>query len=221
MLLYIVRHGETDLNVQGRLQGQVDIPLNEHGKELARITGQALCTVSFDRIFTSPLARAKETAQLIAAPSCERRGCQIPLTEDPRLMEISWGEWEKRGCAKHNFELPKEEYSLFYTDPFHFRGAPGGEDLNQVCERTGAFFRDLTGNPALRDETILISAHACSVRGLLHQVYPDPNDFWHGGVPANLAVNIVEVDADSIRLIAEDQIYYDPALSVDPYRLDD
>lgn len=65
MMLYIVRHGETRLNELGCLQGWVDEPLNENGRSLAKITGEAFKTVYFDKIITSPLARAKETATLM------------------------------------------------------------------------------------------------------------------------------------------------------------
>lgn len=62
MRMYIIRHGETEWNAAGRLQGQTDISLNENGVRLARITGQALSHVNFDLIITSPLKRARQTA---------------------------------------------------------------------------------------------------------------------------------------------------------------
>ena len=65
MRLYIVRHGETDWNKARKIQGQSDIPLNEFGRHLARETAKGLADVHFDLCFTSPLSRAKETAQII------------------------------------------------------------------------------------------------------------------------------------------------------------
>ena len=59
MKIYIIRHGETDWNKVRRLQGRSDIPLNEEGRRLARITGEALSSVNFRCIYTSPLRRAK------------------------------------------------------------------------------------------------------------------------------------------------------------------
>ena len=65
MKIYIIRHGQTEWNKSGRLQGQTDIALNENGKELAVKVGYALKEISFDRVISSPLARAVETAQLV------------------------------------------------------------------------------------------------------------------------------------------------------------
>ena len=61
MKLYIIRHGETPWNAEGRLQGQTDIPLNENGIRLAKITGEALKDVPFDFAISSPLKRARQT----------------------------------------------------------------------------------------------------------------------------------------------------------------
>ena len=65
MKIYVIRHGQTLWNAQGRLQGAADIPLNDNGTRLARITGQALKEVPFFCCFTSPLKRARDTASLI------------------------------------------------------------------------------------------------------------------------------------------------------------
>ena len=69
MKLYIIRHGETKLNALGRLQGWTDEPLNQNGKDLAIITGEALKEIPFDLVITSPLKRARETGELTVAVS--------------------------------------------------------------------------------------------------------------------------------------------------------
>ena len=66
MKLYFIRHGETVWNTQAKLQGKSDIPLNEKGVALARVTGEALADVPFAAIYSSPLKRALQTAQLVA-----------------------------------------------------------------------------------------------------------------------------------------------------------
>ncbi|MBQ4323682.1 MAG: histidine phosphatase family protein, partial [Clostridia bacterium] len=75
MLIYIIRHGETDLNVKGVLQGWVDEPLNESGMRLARITGKKMESVRFDGCFSSPLKRAAETARIVL----EASGNDLPI----------------------------------------------------------------------------------------------------------------------------------------------
>lgn len=88
MLLYIVRHGETDWNKAGKVQGRTDIPLNERGRYLAEATAEGMKDVRIDFCYTSPLIRAKETAQIILG---ER---EIPLVEEKRIEEICFGKCE-------------------------------------------------------------------------------------------------------------------------------
>ena len=83
MKLYIVRHGETDWNKKRRIQGQVDIPLNDFGRSLARKTAKGLSGIPFEVCYTSPLGRAKETARLIL------EGRKTPILEDQRIIEMS------------------------------------------------------------------------------------------------------------------------------------
>ena len=91
MKLYIIRHGETKLNALGRLQGWTDEPLNQNGKDLAIITGEALKEIPFDLVITSPLKRARETGELTVAASEKNFGRKIPIIEDRRIMEFNWG----------------------------------------------------------------------------------------------------------------------------------
>lgn len=88
MRLYALRHGETSWNVQRRFQGQSDIPLNDKGILLAELTGEGLANVPFDLAFTSPLCRARQTAELVLA------GRDVPLYVEPRLIEMAFGVYE-------------------------------------------------------------------------------------------------------------------------------
>ncbi len=202
MLLYIIRHGETEWNVEGRLQGQSDTQLDEKGIRLARVTAEALRDVPFDLGITSPLSRAKVTAQIVLG---ER---QVPLYEDDRIKELSFGCWEGLGCRKENYEIPSEHFSDFYNDPLNFQPAEDGETIQQLCERTKEFYQELIRREEYQDKTILIASHGCATRALLRNVYTDLDDFWHGSVPLNCAVNIVEVCDGVSRLLEEDRVYY-------------
>lgn len=88
MLLYIIRHGETSWNQMRKIQGAIDIPLNESGIRLAKITGEKLADVSFDAAFSSPLQRAYKTAELVLGNR------DISIETDERLQEISFGDLE-------------------------------------------------------------------------------------------------------------------------------
>ncbi|MBR1931004.1 MAG: histidine phosphatase family protein [Lachnospiraceae bacterium] len=215
MLLYIMRHGETDYNVAGRLQGWLEEPLNEKGRELARVTGAGLRDVHFELCITSPLARAYETAKIVLRSSQNEAAT---LITDDRLKEISFGAWEGLCCTKANFELPCDHFEEFFTAPFDMEPFPGGENVKMVCERTAEFYRELIQKEEWADKTILISTHGCAMRALLNQVYEDKNNFWHTHVPFNCAVNIVEVKNGIATLLEEDKIYYDDALCIERYK---
>ena len=86
--LLLVRHGETDWNAEGRLQGHTDRPLNEYGRRQARGLADELADEELDAIYSSDLARARETAEIVG----ERLG--LPVVLDPDLREKSWGSWE-------------------------------------------------------------------------------------------------------------------------------
>ena len=88
MMLYIVRHGETDWNRQKKVQGHTDIPLNEYGRHLAEETAEGMKDIPIDIGYTSPLKRARETAEIIL------KGRNIPLLDEPRIQEIGFGIYE-------------------------------------------------------------------------------------------------------------------------------
>ena len=82
MRLYLIRHGVTDWNNEKRLQGKSDIPLNAFGELLAKETGEALRDIPFDLAYTSPLIRARRTAELVIGKR------SVPILDDPRIEEI-------------------------------------------------------------------------------------------------------------------------------------
>lgn len=88
MEIFLVRHGQTEWNALEKMQGQTDIELNEIGREQAQITGEQIKNENIDLIITSPLKRAKETAEIIS------KNFNAPMIEDKRLMERGFGELE-------------------------------------------------------------------------------------------------------------------------------
>jgi 2,3-bisphosphoglycerate-dependent phosphoglycerate mutase len=86
--LLLVRHGETDWNADGRLQGHTDRPLSDHGRRQARKLAEELSGEEIEAVYSSDLARARETAEVVG----DRLG--LPVELDPELREKDWGNWE-------------------------------------------------------------------------------------------------------------------------------
>lgn len=215
MKIYVVRHGETNGNLRGVMQGWTDEPLNDKGRALAIITAQALSDIRFDVAISSPLSRAYETAQIILR---ENNNNKPEIEIDERIKEMNFGSWEGLGLTKENFEIPSKDFNLFYTDPFKFVNSETGESIFEVYRRTGEFYQELIHKLELQDKTILLTTHGFALRAMLQQVYENKEDFWHGKIPDNCAVNIIDVVNGVSELVGDDVIYYDPSLCVNPYK---
>lgn len=204
MKMYIIRHGQTPWNARKCLQGRSDVDLNENGIYLAELTGKALRDVTFDMAFTSPLIRAKHTAQCILA------GRKVPIIEDERLIEISFGIYEGCCYAEENRQVPQQWIENFFHAPQDYVAAPGGESLDAVEKRTRDFMEDICSRKELQDKTILVSTHGCALRGLLNSIREsNREDYWHGGVSKNCAVSIVTCNrGEKPVLVEENHIYY-------------
>lgn len=211
MLIYIVRHGETRSNVEGYLQGWSNDPLNEKGRVLATITGRGMKNVEFDACISSPLLRAKETAEIILRESKNN----IPIVCENRIIEINMGDWEQKKFRPGECEVDSHEIKMFFTNPFKFSGCPGGENIKQVCERTQSFLKNLIARDD--NKTYLITTHGFALRAMLNFLYDNPSDYWHGHVPYNCAVNIIEAEHGVAKLVADDKIYYNLDEAVDQY----
>lgn len=208
MVIYLIRHGETDWNTKRLLQGATDIPLNQNGIEVAELTAEGLRDVEFDLIFTSPLKRARETAEIIRG---ERK---IPIIPDERLREICFGPYEGLCCQKEGWNIPDPDFEKFFTSPGEYVPPKGGESIRQLCERTTQFLQELVHQKDYQDKTILLSGHGAVVKGLLSSItITDLKDFWNGGVHKNCGVSILDVNEGKITLRQENVIYYDEARS--------
>lgn len=204
MKMYIIRHGQTPWNARKCLQGRSDVDLNENGIHLAELTGKALRDVPFAMAFTSPLIRAKHTAQCVLA------GREVPIIEDDRLIEISFGIYEGCCYTEENRQVPQQWIENFFHAPQDYVAAPGGESLDDVEKRTRDFMEDICSRKELQDKTILISTHGCALRGLLNSIRESSReDYWHGGVSKNCAVSIVTCNrGEKPVLVEENHIYY-------------
>ncbi|MCD7833798.1 MAG: histidine phosphatase family protein [Lachnospiraceae bacterium] len=227
MRLYIIRHGQTEWNSSYRLQGRTDIPLNESGRELARKTGEALARqgIHFERIYTSPLIRARETAELVSKNNGQI-GMATPILADLHLQEISFGAMEGERVRDENGVLNVENYIRFFNDPEQYAPPEGGESFEALLERTGVFLeilrREAPGfteaNSCDKDASekkhsvgnVLISTHGAASRALLANItHCSLRDFWCGGVPKNCAVTIVDLEDGVWKVREQDRLFYE------------
>ena len=167
--IYIFRHGQTDYNVARRVMGQMDIPLNDVGRVQATELANKLATFAIGAIYSSPLARAMETAQAVADKIV------APIITDKRLMERHNGKLQ--GHIVHGTNNPAE-YQMDYNQMELFWPAAqlnddnwqpdGGESRNECWARGRAAIKDNAKNTPY--DAIAISTHSGIMRGILDLV---------------------------------------------------
>lgn len=203
MKVYLIRHGETDQNKVKCLQGRTDIELNEYGRELARRSAEGLKDVDFDMIFTSPLKRARETAEIIKG---ERN---IPVIVEERIQEISFGAYEGLCYGKEHYSIPDKDFMNFFDKPERYVTPPGGESFEEVLVRTGEFLQELAGKAEYQDKTILLSTHGCALKAVLANARGTVlSQFWGEGVHKNCAVSLLEIKNGKIEVLEDGRLYY-------------
>ena len=178
-MIYIIRHGQTELNNRRIIQGRSDHPLNENGLAQAKQAAVRLSGISFDAVYSSPLIRAIQTAKIIV-PDAE------PVIDD-RLVDMDYGPFEGTRID----ELPPEAISYF-RDFLHNPAPEGMEQISSVIRRAGAFLEDRCRSGG----NILVSAHAIVMKGLLeHLAAGSDISFWSRHMP-NCAVYTAELLPD-------------------------
>jgi phosphoserine phosphatase len=156
----LIRHGETDWNRAGKFQGQIDVPLNENGRNQASLAAEFLKTIQIDFGFTSPMLRPKETAQIIF-----KEHPSLTLHEDADLREIGHGLWEGKFEAEIKAEYPGE-LQRWHTHPESVQ-MPEGENLQDVWDRATAAWQRILHQTGNVTQTGIIVAHDATNKVLL------------------------------------------------------
>jgi 2,3-bisphosphoglycerate-dependent phosphoglycerate mutase len=187
-ILFLFRHGETDWNREGRLQGHTDTPLNATGLVQARALGETLRSHRLDAIVSSDLLRAWMTAQIVA------KALEIPLISEPGLREAEIGAAEGLLWAEVKTRFGEELTRRWYTDDT--AAFPGGETGFALRTRGLAALRRFAAAHEYR--RVGISTHAAMVRQLMRHALPP------GSPPApasNTILHVLQYDPVAERLI--------------------
>lgn len=175
----LVRHGETDDNAAGRFQGRIDTRLNERGRAQSRALAASMRDEGLRALYTSPLERARETAQLVG----DALGLR-PILDD-RLVEADAGAWSGRLCEDVIASAPGDFERWRAVDPtFRF---PGGESVAEQAARIAAALADIAAGPL----PALVVTHGGTIRAVEGIECPA------GGAVANCAVFRVAAPAPS------------------------
>ncbi|MEJ8279304.1 histidine phosphatase family protein [Pseudonocardia spirodelae] len=169
--LTLLRHGQTEYNATGRMQGHLDTRLTDAGMAQAAAAAPLLAGCRFDRIVTSDLTRAHDTATTVAAAT------GLPLSVDKRLRETHLGDWQGRTVADIEAEDPGA-IAAWRSDP-RFT-PPGGESRVDVVARSMPVVTELdtefTDDPDER--SVLLVAHGGMIAGLVCGLLDLPESAW-------------------------------------------
>ncbi|MCR4673000.1 MAG: histidine phosphatase family protein [Lachnospiraceae bacterium] len=192
MQIYFMRHGQTEYNTLGLVQGNTDIPLNSTGIAQAETARDYFAAqgISFDAVYSSPLIRAVKTAAIAA---------DIPeedVIRDCNIVEMGFGEAEG--------QMYPVIHNLFFH-PEKYVAPEGGETIDEVCARTAKFLDEMAVKYGSTDKVILASTHGASLRAVIQAVMPVPREgFWRGRMDNCVCCKI---NYDGSRYTLEKMIY--------------
>ncbi|RLQ90029.1 histidine phosphatase family protein [Planomicrobium sp. Y74] len=194
LTLYITRHGETEWNLEKRMQGWGDSPLTEKGKKNALELGGRLKDTEFEAVYASPSLRAFSTAQAI----CAERKLEIKV--DDKLREINVGEWEGKEHVYINENYP-EEYFSFWNTP-HLYTSATGENFSELQERALEAVHAIREHH--REGNILIVTHSIIIKALLVFFKKLPlEDLWSPPFIHDTSLTIVEAGDENFTIVLE------------------
>lgn len=173
-MLYIIRHGKTDWNIQHKLQGRTDIPLNDEGRKMAEKAALEYADIEFDVCYSSPLKRAFETAQIFL------KDRNVPIITDDRLVEMGFGICE----GMNGYTDTSCPVNVLFSNPEKYTTpVEGGESLSDLYRRTRDFLSTVVEPLLAQGKNVLIVGHGAMNSSIVCQVKGIPVDkFWSAGI---------------------------------------
>lgn len=205
MKIYLMRHGETDYNKKGLIQGSLDVPLNAYGIRLAELTRDGFRRegLTFDMAYCSPLIRARQTAEILL------EGTDTPIQYDERICEMNFGEGEGVLLKEIDVKPEYQNVNYLFNDPEKYAATAEGESYEALFARVRDFLEEEIYPKETRYENVLVCCHGGIIRAFLAFLKKlELSQFWNNHQP-NCSVNIIEIRNHSLHILEEHKLYYD------------
>ena len=195
--IYITRHGETEWNIQKRLQGWRDSELTENGIKNAMSLGVRLKGVNFNTIYSSPSTRTMMTANLISADR------DIPIIINSNLKEINMGDWEGKTHSYIEEHYPNEYFSFWNTP--HLYTPINGETYIELHSRVIKALNEIKNHHD--SGNVLIVTHTVVIKCLLAFFKNQPLEkLWEPPFIHDTSLSVVEIESENARIVLEGDI---------------
>ena len=188
MLLHCIRHGESTFNAEGRVQGHLNVPLSELGLRQATAVADACKELNAEAIYSSPLLRARQTADAIAAT------LGLAIIEEPGLVEINVGIFQGRLRKDLDRECPEDLARWRSGDPDYV--VPGGESRRALMRRGRAVLESIAGNTYGR---VIVVSHGTILAAAFKALLEIPAE-KHPFLLENASLSRLELDGARVRL---------------------
>lgn len=187
MKIYLIRHGQTDWNVAGRIQGSTDIPLNDMGRRQAACLAKGMGRRPVEQVFCSHLSRAYETARAIGDSQ------RVPVVPVWGLEEVGYGVWEGMTMEEIQEKYPRQ-LEQWYNSPVDV-APPEGESQVEVYERCGRAVEEILGKS---HGDVAIVSHGATVVFLLEYLLRDESrDEEDDIIVGNASISTIEYNPDT------------------------
>lgn len=195
--LILLRHGQSQWNLENRFTGWVDVPLSERGIKEAKEAGAKLKELSIDCAYTSVLQRASETLHLALK---ETRKNSIPIIRNAALNERHYGELQGLNKEETARKFGKEKVHLWRRS--YDVAPPGGESLKDTAARTLPYFREVISKDLRQGKNVLVAAHGNSLRSIIMEIENlTPEEILKVEIPTGVPI-VYEFDS-SLKLISK------------------
>ncbi|NKB81276.1 MAG: 2,3-bisphosphoglycerate-dependent phosphoglycerate mutase [Nitrospirales bacterium] len=180
--MVLIRHGQSQWNLENRFTGWVDVPLSSHGEEEAREAGEKLKPYQFDLAFTSLLMRAQETLRLILVASNQSG---IPIEKTEALNERMYGELQGLNKDETIKQYGEEQVKLWRRS--YDVQPPGGESLKDTAARVLPYYQQTIWPAVQAGKRIIVAAHGNSLRAMvMHIDGLSPNEVLELNIPTGM-----------------------------------